>query len=290
MPVAESSAGGRVRLMAAVAGPLLFLAACGSGGGDTAASSQSAASADDVPAGGELDSMVVMGHSGATGFDSPGGSVNSWATGTNPEVNSIYLRLLATHPALEGHNNNVAENGSKIGALVQQAHLALGMDPVPDLFLIQTVDNDIRCDGSDEANYEAFGSTLGRALDVIADKAPDAEIVLVSSPWGTVENYTEVLAATPAGVAHLAGDGPCDALEATGAERPDAMAHLQEVIDTYLAQVQDRCAEYPQCRYDDGAFRNVVITAADLSPDLNHASIAGHAKLAAVVWPMFEGT
>ena len=216
--------------------------------------------------------------------------MNSWATGTNPAVDSIYLRLLAGHPALEGHNVNLAVNGSKVGDLVQQAHLALGMDPVPDIFLVQTVDNDVRCDGSDEANYEAFGSTLGKALDAVTEGAPDAEIVIVSSPWGTVQNYTEVLAATPAGIAHIAGDGPCDTLDAGGAQRPDAIVHQQEVIDSYLAQVQERCAEHPQCRYDDGAFRNVVITADDLSPDLNHASIAGHAQLAAAVWPMFEGT
>jgi hypothetical protein len=266
------------------------LAACGSGGTETASSGETAASSSGAPAGGDLDSMVVLGHSGATGYDSPGGAANSWATGTNPEVDSIYLRLLATHPALEGHNYNVAVNGSEVDDLVRQAQVAVEKDPVPDLFLIQTVDNDIRCDGSDEANYEPFGSTLGEALDIIADGAPDADVVIVSSPWGTVQNYTEVLAATPDGIAHVAGDGPCDTLDATGAQRPEAIAHQQEVIDAYLAQVQQACAEHLQCRYDDGAFRNVVITAGDLSPDFNHASIAGHAKLAAVVWPVVEGS
>jgi hypothetical protein len=95
---------------------------------------------------------------------------------------------------------------------------------------------------------------------------------------------------SPGGIAHIAGDGPCDTLDASGAQRPDAIAHQQEVIDAYLAQVQERCADHPQCRYDDGAFRNVVITAADLSPDFNHASVPGHAKLAAVVCPLFGGT
>jgi hypothetical protein len=233
--------------------------------------------------------MVVMGHSGATGFNSPGGAANSWATGTNPDVDSLYLRLLADHPALEGHNYTVAVNASRVDDLVPQAHAAVAKDPVPDLFLIQTVDNDIRCDGSDDANYETFGTGLADALDIIADGAPDAEIVIVSSPWGTVQNYTRVLAETSAGIAHIAGDGPCDPLDAAGSERPRAMALQQEVIDGYLDQVQEQCADHPHCRYDDGAFRNVVITADDVSPDFNHASIAGHAKLAAAVWPMFEG-
>lgn len=295
MPVAQSSprprthvrdSGGLLRLVTAAAGALLLLAACGSGGAGTTASSKTSTSASGSPAAAELDSMVVMGHSGATGYDSAGGKADSWATGTNPAVDSIYLRLLTTHPALKGHNYNVAVNGSTVDDLVRQANAAVAEVPLPDLFLIQSVDNDIQCDGSDDANYARFGSTLRKALDVIAEKAPTAQIVIVSSPWGTVQNYTEVLAQSSAGIAHIAGSGPCDPLDPSGAVRPDAVAYQQHVIDNYLGQVQQACAAHPQCRYDDGAFRNVVITAADVSPDFDHATVAGHAKLAAAVWPI----
>ena len=67
------------------------------------------ASSTRVPSTPNLDSIVVLGHSGTTGYGSdpsnPGGDVreNSWATGSNPAVDSIYRRLLATHPAMKGH-------------------------------------------------------------------------------------------------------------------------------------------------------------------------------------------
>src|SRR4051812_5374581 len=57
-------------------------------------------------------SIAVLGHSGATGENSdpgrPGVEVraNSWATGTNPAVKSVYLRILAQHAGIKGHNVN----------------------------------------------------------------------------------------------------------------------------------------------------------------------------------------
>lgn len=64
----------------------------------------SASSASETGPGG----IVVIGHSGATGYNSnlshPGEDfkANSWATGSNPDVDSIYLRSLATDPTVEG--------------------------------------------------------------------------------------------------------------------------------------------------------------------------------------------
>ncbi len=65
--------------------------------------------------------------SGATGEDSdpkqPGVQVreNSWATGTNPAVKSLYLRLLAVNPKIEGHNFNLAQGGADVRKLYNQA-------------------------------------------------------------------------------------------------------------------------------------------------------------------------
>ena len=94
--------------------------------------------------------IAVLGHSGATGYNSdpkrPGVDAreNSWATGDNPAVNSIYLRLLALNPVVRGHNTNVDVAGSDVDALAGRADQALATRPLPELFLIQSVDNDIR--------------------------------------------------------------------------------------------------------------------------------------------------
>ena len=62
--------------------------------------------------------VIAIGHSGLTGENSdpdrPGQPAleNSWATGTNPEVNSIYLRLVEVQPETEGHVANTAVGGA----------------------------------------------------------------------------------------------------------------------------------------------------------------------------------
>ena len=71
--------------------------------------------------------VIAIGHSGLTGENSdpdrPGQPAleNSWATGTNPDVNSIYLRLVAARPETEGHVANTAEGGAPASRLADQA-------------------------------------------------------------------------------------------------------------------------------------------------------------------------
>ena len=123
-------------------------------------------------------SIVVLGHSGATGYDSDpkapetDATQNSWATGDNPEIRSIYLRLLALNPAVRGHNTNLAVDGTGVGELAGQADQALATKPLPELFLIQSVDNDMRCDGTDADNYAPFAATLTEVLKKITSGAP----------------------------------------------------------------------------------------------------------------------
>jgi hypothetical protein len=50
---------------------------------------------------------------------------NSWATGTSPEVNSVYRQLVAERPDTEGHVANTAEGGAPVGSLPRQLRLAL---------------------------------------------------------------------------------------------------------------------------------------------------------------------
>jgi hypothetical protein len=55
-------------------------------------------------------------------------------------VDSIYLRLLAPNPAMRGHNTNLAVAGTGVNELASQADQALATKPLPELFLIQSVD------------------------------------------------------------------------------------------------------------------------------------------------------
>jgi len=64
--------------------------------------------------------VFAIGHSGLTGENSdpnnPGQEAreNSWATGTNPEVNGIYIyrRLISVRPETDDHVANTAQGGA----------------------------------------------------------------------------------------------------------------------------------------------------------------------------------
>jgi hypothetical protein len=72
---------------------------------------------------------------------------NSWVTGTNPAVTSIYLRLLAARPAVKGHVTNLAQDGAKLAQVEAQVHRAIALNPKPELVIVQAGGDDIKCDG-----------------------------------------------------------------------------------------------------------------------------------------------
>src|SRR3954462_13056093 len=125
----------RIHLRLAASAATLALAlsgGCSTSDSNAEARDESAASPAVEPYDGYLDSMAVLGHSGATG-EGAGGPESSWATGTNRDVNSVYLRILSKHDAIEGHAFNLAEGGADLGEIYHQAESAVRRDPAPEL-------------------------------------------------------------------------------------------------------------------------------------------------------------
>ena len=87
---------------------------------------------------------------------------NSWATGTNPAVHSVYLRLVAARPETAGHVVNTARDGAKADQLTAMATEALARVPHPALALVQIIGNDLRCDGTDHAHCADFETSVRR--------------------------------------------------------------------------------------------------------------------------------
>jgi hypothetical protein len=281
----------RTRTVLLVAVAVAVVAACSSSGGTGSGEATTTSTAAASPSGKYPNAIALLGHSGATGFDSdparPGADAkqNSWATGDNPAVNSIYLRLLALNPAVRGHNLNVAVAGSRVDDLSGQADQALATQPLPGLFLIQTVDNDIRCDGTDAANYAPFVATLTGVLKKLTSAAPKAKILIVSSPWATVQNYGQVAGQLPGPRAANSGTGPCDLFDPSGHPVPAHWRTLESITLHYFGQLKSVCAKFPACQYDDDALYNMPITTGDITPtDGAHLTIAGLRKQAAVEW------
>jgi hypothetical protein len=231
-------------------------------------------------------SMAILGHSGSTGQNSdpsrPGVDVraNSWATGTNPAVNSVYLRILAKNPKIKGHNVALSQDGATVSDLVIQAQEDVLLKPAPELVVIQIMDNDIVCPAK-ASDFSRFRATFVRALAVIAKGSPRSTMFVVSQ-FGSPGTYARSL--TVAERRTFGGTGPCDFVDSAGRIVPPKVARLDAVIHGYEAQLKSGCKQFARCRYDGGAFGNIIDKRAYVSSDLNHFSIKGHAKAAATAW------
>jgi hypothetical protein len=246
-------------------------------------------------AGGYPDSIAVLGHSGATGQNSdpsrPGeeARANSWATGTNPKVDSLYLRIRAKHSAISGHAFNLAQSGATVAELVQQARQVVALTPPPQLIVIQIMDNDIVCPATPQ-DYASFLSTFASALSVLAKGAPKSRIFVVSQ-FGSPGTFASSLSrserlrfALQSGI----GGGPCDFVNPEGRIADAKVQRLDKDIHGYEAELEAGCLHFKQCRYDGGAAGNIADKRSYVSSDLNHFSIAGNAKAAAVAWTAMQ--
>src|SRR5215468_4418925 len=132
----------RVYAVLAVCLAVLTAASCASSSGPAAAAANTAPASP--PSGTTsvshpLRGIIALGHSGLTGENSDPQSPfmpapqNSWATGTNPAVDSIYQRLAAVDPAFRGHAGNEACAGATAACLAGQATTSLSVETNPRL-------------------------------------------------------------------------------------------------------------------------------------------------------------
>jgi hypothetical protein len=283
------SAGTVVALMA------LALIVGGCSGGNTAdqqatgaATSSTAPSANTAkPVG-----VIAIGHSGLTGENSdpkqPGQVAleNSWATGTSPQVNSIYRRLVALRPETGGHVANTAEGGAPASALAAQAQRALETVPTPALVVVQTIDDDIRCDGTDRTHVAEFGAALADALQVVTTASPDSRILAVGQLGRPSPSFVKKLVAKdPTVKAELTGTGMCDFYRPDGVLNNKAFETLTSIIEDYENEQARVCAMVTHCRTDDGARAKYVDRLENFSSDWNHLNVRGQAEAAKIAWP-----
>jgi hypothetical protein len=258
----------------------------GCGGQDPAGAPATSATPDgQQPAG-----VVAIGHSGLTGESSDPDRPyekaleNSWATGTNPKVKSIYLRLSAVRPETKGKVSNWAMGGALAEDLPDQARAALADVPAPALVIVQTIDNDIMCDGGDAAHVPEFGEAVAETLTIINEASPTSKILIVGQPGRpTVAGIEAEAKRDPATKTETTGTGPCDFFDPSGTINSAHVADLRNIIEGYESEQARVCAAAQNCSTDEG------ISAAFVEgPDdriLGHWNVAGQGKVAALFWP-----
>lgn len=201
-------------------------------------------------------------------------------------MNSIYLRLISVRPETEGHVANTAEASAPASSLARQARAALDNVPAPALVIIQTIDDEIRCDGTDADHVAGFGASVAKALDVIRTTSPDSRILMVGQLGRPDPTYVQQLvAADPAVKASLTGAGPCDFFNPAGELVEENFATLTRIIENYEAEQERQCAGVPHCRTDGGARAAYVDELDNFSSDWNHLNVGGSEQAAEIAWP-----
>jgi lysophospholipase L1-like esterase len=270
-----------VRSVLAAVGLVAALVGCGGGGARDAPAS--------IPA--FPSSMDALGASTTRGYnDCPTPWIdcpdNSWSTGRNAAINSIYLRLLSLNPRLMNNNFNDAVSGSTMADLEAQAHSAVRRRV--QLVTIAMGANDA-CGGRTGAMtpVSAFQADFTEAMDTLTSGLPEASIRVVSIP--DIYQIWQLFHSDPNAVTAWTSSRFCGTLLAhpTSSARADSdrRATVRKRVIDFNTVLADVCAKYPRCKTDGGAVFRAGVTREHISTnDYWHPSIAGQSLWARAVW------
>ena len=231
------------------------------------------------------DSITRAANSDAFG-DQP---ANSWATGTNPAVNSVYSRILALNPGISGNAFNDSVSGARMTHLDGQAVNAVAQGA--GLVVVLMGANDV-CQSSEatmtpvatfQAQFEAAMATLSAGL-------PDSTIAVGSIP--DIFNLWDILHTDSTATARWQLFSICQAMLANPTSMALAdvtrRANVRQRNIDFNSALESVCAQYVHCRFDQNGGFNMAFTPAHVSTlDYFHPSVAGEALAAGVAWDAF---
>lgn len=213
--------------------------------------------------------IAVVGDSISAGTGTGGlpGSVqkaNSWATGTNNS--SLYQRILAINPAINGNTQNVADNGKEMEDADDQAN---SLDTGTDLVTIQMGGNDLCKDTvAQMTSTSQYRTEFIQFLNAARSRTPNALLLVASIPdvfnlWyvrgapGSVNGQQS----SRAGTARAFWDNifggfiPCRSLitNPTSTSASDTLRRNQvrQRNIEFNQILEQECAKVLRCRFDD---------------------------------------
>jgi len=239
---------------------------------------------------------------------------NSWSTGTNPAVRSTYQRLVATNPALAGHQANDAVTGAAVDDLARQARLAVAQRA--QFVTIEIGSNDACAPTwAEVTTRQAFRARFASAMSILARSPAHPVIQVVSIP--NLYRLWQLFHDDPNAQVRWSLAQVCQSLLAnpTSTEPADSIRRLlvlTQVIAYNLIEA-DVCAHTPRCVTDAGAAFAWEFSAGDIATvattgritnvpaleflpvfgpgipnstaDYFHPSVAGQAAIAELAWP-----
>jgi len=264
--------------------------------------------------------MAALGDSITRGYNTSGpgcptGPVldcpkNSWATGTNPAVDSVRERLAAVSPQpLTAYNDAVS--GARAVNLLSQAQVAAGQDP--DFVLVEIGANDA-C-ASTPTPTATFQEQVRSAFEVLVSGNRDVYIQLMSIPDINQLRTIFTEPPDPNALTRWQLFSVCQGLLAnplsTAPADESRRAAFREQVIAYNNALEEVCAGFKRCLWDGEAVFGSRFTSADVAnvtnteglniPPFNllpvfgpgfanstadyfHPSISGQAKLAEAAW------
>ena len=222
---------------------------------------------------------VAWGADGSTGAPD---LAESWATGTDPGVNSHASRLAAL--GLGGSVANYAVPGQKMAATLAQADAAVsqgGFDYVTLFAGTNDVCSDQTVVPADMTSVADYTTELRATLADLTTGLPTARILVVSIPnwYGLWSQYQSDSAATSA----WTSSGRCPILLGSGTSTANRLAVQTRISDLNAADASV-CAEFANCTYDGGAAFGLSFSSTELTFDYFHLLPAGQGALAQATW------
>ena len=216
--------------------------------------------------------MAALGDSITRAFNAPNfgdNPANSWSTGTNPAVNSQFLRIQAIDPG----RNPVAFNDAVSGARMEhaQAQAANAVAQGADYVTIEMGGNDAcKPTIAQQTPTATYRAQFQAAIDTIATGLPKAYIYVASIPnINTLHTIFTSPVPDPNALTRWSAFNVCQALLAnplsTAAADVQRRADFQAQVQAYNQQLAEVCGAYKRCLYDGGAAYNTAFTTSDVA-------------------------
>ncbi|WP_311765115.1 GDSL-type esterase/lipase family protein [Streptomyces zingiberis] len=236
-------------------------------------------------------SLAALGDSMSRGFDACRLLADcvraSWATGTDPEVNSLATRLLADPRA---DSVNLARTGAAMADLPGQAERAVRHRP--ELVTVLMGANDACRSGvASMTPVESFRADFREALRTLREGLPETEVFVASVPdlyrlWEQGRGSDQAKQVWALGICPSMLAEP-DAVGPAAVERRQA---VRDRVVAYNRVLEEECGRDRRCRYDGGAVFRFRFTGAQLSPwDWFHPSREGQRRLAELAYRVIAG-
>ncbi|WRZ93136.1 SGNH/GDSL hydrolase family protein [Streptomyces sp. NBC_01007] len=278
-------------VLAVAAAALLGVAACDATGGSSSAPNGTGARPSPKPTpvwDRSPDSMAAVGDSITRGFDACSVLSDcpevSWATGSDPQVDSLAVRLLGVTGAAE-RSWNYAVTGARMADLPGQ--LAQAATRRPELVTVMAGANDAcRSSASAMTSVADFRAEFQDAMDTLRGALPKTQVYVSSVPdlkrlWSQGRGNPLGKQVWKLGICpSMLGDA-----DSLGSAATARRGQVQDRVKAYNQVLREVCAKDRRCRFDGDAVFDYRFGTDQLSHwDWFHPSRDGQARLAEIAY------